>query len=71
MHPLTLEGCRKRWTPLVSDWLPYEQWTENGSENAFQKASTQFKEILEKAPESILDSAIDHELFKFIKNANT
>ena len=70
MHSATLEGCRKRWIPSVSDWLPYEQWIENGSENALQKASTQFKQIIEEAPESILDSAIDHELLEFIKSAN-
>lgn len=68
MHPSTLKACRKRWAPTVSDWLPYKKWVEDGSENALQKASSQYKDVLEQAPESILDPTIDRELVDYIES---
>lgn len=66
-QPSTLKACRQRWSPTVSDWWTHAKWVEDGSRDAVQKASVQYKAILAQAPESILDPAIDRELVDYIE----
>lgn len=62
MHPNTLEHFRKSWRPTVSTWDTYDEWREQGSEDVVARANRMFKEILQSAPESLLDPEVDKEL---------
>ena len=68
VQPSTLKACRKRWSPMVSDWLPIEQSSCEDWTTAFQKASGQYKSVIAAAPDSILDPAIDRDLVNYIEN---
>lgn len=69
MHPNTFEHFRERWTPTVSDWNSYDNWKEQGSEDVAIRANRKYKEILEKAPESLLDKELDLQLQNYVNKA--
>ena len=66
-HPSTFEGFRSLWTPTVSDWTSYQDWTAAGSEDVTIKANRKYKEILLAAPDTLLDAAVEKELRSLIK----
>jgi trimethylamine--corrinoid protein Co-methyltransferase len=66
MHPNTLEGFRSKWRPTVSCWDSYEEWKTNGAEDIIVEANRKFKEILQNAPEIVIDPETDKELKAYI-----
>jgi trimethylamine---corrinoid protein Co-methyltransferase len=65
----TFEKFRTLWTPSISDWGNYTDWVRSGSEDVVLRANQRFKMILQKAPESLLDSSIEKDLKNYIKNS--
>lgn len=66
-HPDTLEHFRERWLPSLSDWSTYEDWQKAGSEDIAVRANKQYKEILEQAPQSLIEPEVDKALTNYIK----
>jgi trimethylamine--corrinoid protein Co-methyltransferase len=48
------------------DYLDYEQWTENGSQNAYARANAKYKEILASYEKPALDPGVEEALLEFI-----
>jgi trimethylamine--corrinoid protein Co-methyltransferase len=68
-HPDTLTQFRGRWLPTLSDWQTYENWVEAGSEDVTVRANRKYKEILQNAPETLIDPAVDQALNDYIQRA--
>ena len=68
-HMSTFENFRSLWTPTISDWGNYSDWKNSGSEDVVIKANRKFKQILQDAPDSLLDIEIDKALLDFIEKA--
>lgn len=68
-HQSTFEKFRSRWMPTISGCESYSDWTTAGSEDVVIKANRKYKEILNNAPENLLDPHIDQEILKYIKKA--
>lgn len=68
-HPDTLKKCRTLWRPSISDWKQYNKWEEAGALEATERAKIKYQKILNDAPESLIDSAVDQELKKYIDKA--
>jgi trimethylamine--corrinoid protein Co-methyltransferase len=68
-HTDTLTNFRNRWLPTLSEWETYEDWQASGSQDVAVRANRQYKEILEKAPQSLIDSGVDKALQAYIRNA--
>jgi len=66
-HTDTLNHFRERWLPSLSDWNTFEDWEKAGSEDIAVRANKQYKEILEKAPESLIEPEVDKTLTNYIK----
>lgn len=69
MHTNTFEHFRESWLPTVSEWGSYDEWKNNGSEDVVIRANRKYKEILNKAPESLIDKGLDEDLQQYIKKA--
>ncbi len=67
LHPATVEHCRDRWAPSISYFGDYNQWEKNGSEDIVVRANRKFKEILESAPEMLIDPDTDRALQNYIQ----
>jgi len=68
-HTDTLTGFRNRWLPTLSEWETYEDWQASGSQDVAVRANRQYKEILEKAPQSLIDPEVDKALQAYIRHA--
>jgi trimethylamine--corrinoid protein Co-methyltransferase len=68
-HTDTLTNFRKRWQPTLSEWGTYEDWKASGSQDVAARANRQYKEILAKAPPSLIDPEVDKALQAFIRHA--
>lgn len=68
-HMSTFEKFRSLWTPTVSDWGNYTDWVNNGSEDVVVRANRKFKQVLENAPETLLDGETDKALLDYIEKA--
>jgi len=66
-HPDTLRHFRDRWLPSLSDWETYDNWVEAGSQDATVRANRKYKEILQNAPEMLIDPEVDKALIDYIK----
>ncbi|MBT4890625.1 MAG: trimethylamine methyltransferase family protein [Rhodospirillales bacterium] len=55
------------YSPILSDWSNFENWTDKGSKNATQRAHEIYKDLLDNYETPPLDPAIDEELDAFIK----
>jgi trimethylamine--corrinoid protein Co-methyltransferase len=69
-HTDTLTGFRNRWLPTLSEWETYEDWQASGSQDVAVRANRQYKEILEKAPQSLIDPEVDKALQAYIRHAS-
>lgn len=65
-HTNTFEHFRSLWTPSISDWDSYEDWEKAGSEDVVVRANKKYKEILQNAPETLIDAELDNELKAFM-----
>ncbi|MFZ5645888.1 MAG: trimethylamine methyltransferase family protein [Bacillota bacterium] len=66
MHDSTLEQYRSFWLPGVSDWESYDEWKNAGAKDVVARANKKYKEILENAPETLIDKELDKELKDYI-----
>lgn len=69
LHPGTMAACRSLWFPTVSDWKSHEAWKAAGETDALYYARQLYKQILESAPENLLEDGVDTELQRFIEKA--
>ncbi len=68
-HTDTLTNFHKRWRPALSEWATYEDWQASGSLDVAARANRQYKEILKKAPPSLIDPQVDKALQAYIRQA--
>jgi trimethylamine--corrinoid protein Co-methyltransferase len=68
-HADTLAYFQDRWLPALSDWGAYENWRESGSQDVAARANRQYKEILKRAPQSLIDPEVDKALQDYIRHA--
>ena len=68
-HPDTLAHFRRRWLPELSNWESYESWQENGSADVAARANSKYKEILENAPETLIDPVVQKALQDYIRHS--
>ncbi len=66
-HLDTLSHFRDRWLPDLSNWETYENWVQAGSEDVTARANRKYKEILQNAPETLIDPAVDQALNDYIQ----
>ncbi len=66
-HPSTFMECRNMWSPTISDWQAYDAWEAAGKEDIVARANTTYKEVLAKAPATLLDPELDAALTDYIK----
>ena len=67
MDPVTVQNCRSRWTPTTSFWGGQADWEGQGGEDAASRANRKAREILENAPERLIDDALDRELSAYVR----
>ena len=70
-HESTFKSFRTLWTPSVSDWGNYSDWENAGSEDVTVRANRKFKQILQSAPETLLDPESDKLLKSYISKAKS
>lgn len=70
-HMSTFEKFRSLWTPTVSDWGNYTDWVNSGSEDVVVRANRKFKQVLQNAPDTLLDAETDKALLTFIEKAKS
>lgn len=68
-HPNTFEHFRSLWQPTVSDWDSYDDWTKAGAEDVAVRANRKYKEVLQNAPETLIDSELDKVLKDYMNKA--
>lgn len=69
MHSSTFEQYRNIWIPGLSDWESYDDWLGSGGEDIAVRANRRFKEILGKAPDTLLDPELDKDLRAYMDRA--
>ena len=67
MRKSTLKHMREGFQPSICDWRDPDVWEKAGAEDIRDVAHAKTCKILEEAPESILDPALEKELKQFIK----
>ncbi len=70
LHDSTFAHARDFWAPTVSVWEPFGTWEKQGREDALTRANRRYKEILEQAPDSLLDAALEAELRAYMQRAS-
>lgn len=65
-HQSTFEKFRERWLPTISTSESYMDWTADGSEDVVIRANRKYKEILNSAPETLLDKEVEKELVSYM-----
>lgn len=65
--PHTMQRYEKAfYSPLLSDWRNFENWSESGSVDALHRAHKVWKQLLEESESPPLEPAIDEELTEFV-----
>ena len=67
MNPSTFGRFKDRWRPQVTPWQSREQWEAQGAPDAAEQARLRCRDILDRAPESLLDDKTDQALAAFIE----
>ncbi|MBQ4093391.1 MAG: trimethylamine methyltransferase family protein [Firmicutes bacterium] len=62
----TLLHFRDGWQPTISDWRSTDAWEADGSEDVKEAAHRKVLQILEEAPESLLDNEQEKAICDFI-----
>ena len=65
-HESTYQRFRERWRPSVSYWDSYDDWVAEGSPNIVEVANKKYKEILQEAPEQLLDKTIENDMLRYL-----
>jgi trimethylamine--corrinoid protein Co-methyltransferase len=63
----TLQHFRDMWKPTVSCWDDYSEWENAGSHDAAERANKIWKARLDEAPASLIDTAAEKDLLRFIE----
>jgi trimethylamine--corrinoid protein Co-methyltransferase len=71
MNPDTFKRFKDRWRPRVSDWNDYTAWQKAGGMDAAQRAAKLCRDILETAPEQMIDPETDTDLAKFTESVKS
>lgn len=66
-HTSTAQKCRHTWRPTFSNWDTYDAWEKTG-EDILVTANRKMKEVLENAPESLIDEELDKDMKDYIKS---
>jgi trimethylamine---corrinoid protein Co-methyltransferase len=53
--------------PLLSDWRPFDTWTEDGAKTATQRANALWKKLLNEYEEPPMDPAVREELVAYVR----
>ncbi len=69
LHDSTFTHARDFWAPTVSVWEPFGTWEKQGREDALTRANHRYRAILEKAPDSLLDAALEADLQTYMRHA--
>lgn len=62
----TMEHMKDYWTPTVSDWSNTDDWQADGSQDVVAKAHVKVEQILDRAPESLLDPDQEKTMLDYI-----
>lgn len=62
----TLDYCREAWEPSVSDWKNSDEWEAQGRIDSLERAHRQVVQILDEAPESVLDEEQEKAMLDYI-----
>lgn len=62
----TIMHFRDGWQPSISDWRTYDAWEQGGKEDVVASAHKKVAEILDKAPETLLDALQEKDMKEFI-----
>ena len=69
LHDSTFAHARDFWAPTVSVWEPFGTWEKQGREDALTRAGRRYRAILEEAPDSLLDTALEADLQAYMRQA--
>ncbi len=64
----TLDYCLEAWEPSISDWTNSDEWEAQGKRDAADRAHDVVVELLEEAPESVLDEEQEREMLDFLRS---
>ena len=67
MHPSIFRNYKRRWRPRISIWDDYLKWQRLGSRDVVAKARKACRDMLEAAPESMIDAERDRDLARFVE----
>jgi trimethylamine---corrinoid protein Co-methyltransferase len=65
-HTSTFECFRDIWNPTISDWESYIDWKSSGAQNVVMRANKKYKQILQNAPVSLLETEADKDIRRYI-----
>jgi trimethylamine:corrinoid methyltransferase-like protein len=65
---MTIQNCRNRWRPSTSFWGAQEDWEKAGAKEANVCANQRARQILNDAPDRLIDGALDQELRAYIEH---
>ncbi|MCE9621704.1 MAG: trimethylamine methyltransferase family protein [Actinomycetia bacterium] len=54
------------YAPLVSDWRNFETWSQDGAVDAYERAHTIWRQLLEQSEPPPLDATIDEAIAEFV-----
>ena len=63
----TLDYCMEAWEPTVSDWTSCDVWEQRGCRDSAERAHEIVEDLLEEAPESLLDDAVEREMLDYLR----
>jgi len=67
MNKSTLKYLRQGYQPSICDWHDIDGWEAAGAQDIREVAHQKTREILDNAPENMLDPELDKELKRYIK----
>jgi trimethylamine--corrinoid protein Co-methyltransferase len=68
-HPDTLANFRDFWLPSISVREPSGDWKDSGAEDIAIRANRKYKEILENAPDMLIEAGVDQALRQYMQRA--
>ncbi|MCG8617760.1 MAG: trimethylamine methyltransferase family protein [Desulfobacterales bacterium] len=70
MDPATVINCRNRWSPSVSFWGTQQEWEADGGRDVAARANDMARNILDNAPERLIDGDTDRALKAYMEREN-
>lgn len=66
-HPSTFKKCRSLYSPMISDWNTFEDWTKAGEREVLLSAHDRCEQILGNCNTTVLSAKVDQEIEAYIK----